>query len=213
MADDYLKNVSILIVDDQDFICRLVREVLHVIGASQMYLFTDPKEAWAEFKVRPVDIVILDWKMGPPDGVELTRLIRKSEESPNPLVPIIMVTGYGEMSRVLKARDAGVTEYIIKPISPKALYSLIEAVIERPRRFVRIGEFFGPDRRRHVVEYEGDDRRGMEAPEVTAADIKKGPVDKKRQMGQKEVNDLFNPNEAAAKEVQKAAGEKPSAAD
>lgn len=211
MAEDYLKNVSIMIVDDQEFVCRLIREVLHVIGAQQIYMFTNPMEAWAEFKVRPTDIVILDWNMGPPDGLELTRLIRKDESSPNPLVPIIMVTAHGEMSRVLKARDAGVNEYIIKPISPKALYGRIEAVIERPRRFVRIGEFFGPDRRRQTIEFEGEDKRGHDAPPV---EVGKKPVDKKRQMGQEEVNDLFNPDDAARKAAEKAekAG-KSSAAD
>ncbi len=153
MPNRYLSDVSIMIVDDQDFCCRMVREMLRAMGASHMTLFTNGEAAWAEIKVSPPDIVILDWEMEPMDGLLLTRRIRQSKDSPNPFVPIIMVTGHGTMARILTARDAGVTEYVIKPLAPKALFDRIVAVIERPRRFVRTKIFFGPDRRRHSADF------------------------------------------------------------
>ena len=63
---------------------------------------------------------------------------------------IIMLSGHSEMSRVIEARDSGVNEFVVKPISVKSLYSRIDSLIHRPRDFVKIGKYFGPDRRRTI---------------------------------------------------------------
>jgi len=160
VSNDYLAKVSFLVVDDQEFIRQLVRQVLGVIGAREVVDCADGERAWEEFKLTPADVVILDWKMSPVDGIELTNLIRKDPDSPNPYVPIIMMTAYSERARVLKARDAGVSEFVIKPMSAKTLFNRIETVISRPRSFVRVGTYFGPDRRRANKDFPGAERRG-----------------------------------------------------
>jgi DNA-binding response OmpR family regulator len=63
-------------------------------------------------------------------------------------LPIIMMTGHSEKSRVVEARDAGVTEFVAKPLTAKAVLERIQAVIYRPRPFVRTATYFGPGRRR-----------------------------------------------------------------
>lgn len=186
-----------MVVDDQEFNAKILRQMLRVLGASDIRVFYNGEDAWEDFKKRPVDLVITDWQMKPMSGLKLTSLIRKSPDSPNTFVPIILVTAYREREHVFKARDAGVTEYVIKPVSPKGLFSRVEAVIERPRRFVRIGEFFGPDRRRHNKEFDGSDRRGQEKPNVKPKiDPAVAAAARKREMGQEEINNTFNPNEA-----------------
>lgn len=191
---DYLRDVSILLVEDQEFSANLMRKMLRVIGCTDVHVFENGEEAWNYYKANPVDLVITDWQMSPINGLKLTQLIRKSEDSPNPFVPIIMVTAYREREHVFKARDAGVTEYVVKPVSPKGLFSRIEAVIERPRRFVRVGDFFGPDRRRHSKGFDGEDRRGQDKKTGKKPDA--AAVDKKHEMGQDEINQAFNPNDA-----------------
>lgn len=186
-----------MIVDDQDFFTTMIRRVIKVIGASDVKTFTDGETAWKEYKLQPPDLVILDWEMRPMNGLQLTTLIRKSPESPNPFVPIIMVTAHREREHVFKARDTGVTEYVVKPIVPKALFSRIEAVIERPRRFVRVGDFFGPDRRRHKKTFDGEDRRGTDAPGQAQAAAPKSD-EKTREMAQEEINNTFNPDDVPA---------------
>jgi DNA-binding response OmpR family regulator len=75
-------------------------------------------------------------------------------------VPIIMITGHTEKHQVEAARDAGITEFLIKPITAQSLFSRITEVVERPRAFVRCESYFGPDRRRRNVEsYTGPWRR------------------------------------------------------
>lgn len=191
--NNYLRDVSILIVDDQEFSVQILREMARILGAEDIRTFTDAQLAWKDYKIRPADIVLTDWQMEPMDGLTLTKLIRKDPDSPNTFVPIIMVTGFRERHHVFQARDAGVTEYVVKPLAPKSLFSRIEAVIERPRRFVRVGEFFGPDRRRHDANFEGEERRGKGSPE------KADPSAGKKEMNQAEIDDAFNPNEAAKK--------------
>ena len=62
-----------------------------------------------------------------------------------------MVTGHTERARVEAARDAGVTEFIAKPITTQALLLALVEIVERPRPFIRCENYFGPDRRRHKM--------------------------------------------------------------
>ena len=94
------------------------------------------------------------------DGLELTQMIRQPGANANPYVPIIMLTGHSEKKRVTAARDAGVTEFLAKPISAKALYQRILNVVANPRPFIKTKTYFGPDRRRNVnSNYVGPERR------------------------------------------------------
>jgi DNA-binding response OmpR family regulator len=71
-----------------------------------------------------------------------------------------MMTGHSEKSRVYEARDAGVTEFLVKPITAKAVLDRIQAVIFHPRPFVKTDGYFGPDRRRtQSGSYNGPMRR------------------------------------------------------
>jgi two-component system, chemotaxis family, chemotaxis protein CheY len=71
-----------------------------------------------------------------------------------------MLTGHSEKNRVLRARDAGITEFLAKPISATALYERILTLVANPRPFIRTKSYFGPDRRRNAgVNYLGPERR------------------------------------------------------
>jgi DNA-binding response OmpR family regulator len=94
------------------------------------------------------------------DGLELTQMIRQPGGNANPYVPIIMMTGHSEKRRVTAARDAGITEFLAKPVSAKGLYERIVSVIVNPRPFIKTKTYFGPDRRRSAVStYTGPERR------------------------------------------------------
>jgi len=75
-------------------------------------------------------------------------------------VPVIMLTGHTHIDRVRQARDAGVNEFIAKPVSVKTMMQRLQTVIENPRPYVRTKVYFGPCRRRRgVEEYRGPERR------------------------------------------------------
>jgi DNA-binding response OmpR family regulator len=181
-----LDRVTFMIVDDNAPIRSMVRQVLRAMGVGLVREAADGSDALIQMRTEIPDILMTDWVMSPMDGIELTRYIRRSKNSPNQFMPIIMMTGFGERSRVFQARDVGVNEFLVKPLSASALFTRISAVIERPRQFVRVGEFFGPDRRRRKEEYAGDERRGK----PPAAGPKPSG---QTAMSQNEINQVFNP--------------------
>lgn len=154
-----LSKLRIAVVDDNAAMRGIVRTVLASLGCENVHEAADAKSALAILQAERIDILILDWKMTPIDGLALVKKIRDPETSPNPFLPIIMLTAYGEPSKVREARDAGVTEFMIKPFSAEALYRRLAVIINRPRPFVRTKAFFGPDRRRLEAAYDGPERR------------------------------------------------------
>ena len=109
-------------------------------------------EAFVQIQRTAPDILISDWEMPEVSGLALTRLVRNHPDSPNPLMPVIMLTSHSRTQLVERARDAGVTAFLAKPVSRKGLASRLEAVIHRNRCYVLTRSFFGPDRRRSLPE-------------------------------------------------------------
>lgn len=153
-----LTQLSILIAEKRPNMITMLRGILRELGVRKVYEASTPESGFEEFNLKGPDIVLIDWGPGF-DGIGLLNKIRKDAHSKNPLVPIVMVTAHGEIERVIEARDAGMTEYLTKPISGKRLYQRIAAVVKSNRSFIRNSKFFGPDRRRHKKEHSGDDRR------------------------------------------------------
>ncbi len=160
MADYNLTRLNFLIVDDNKHMRALVKSILHALGVKSVLEAGDGADAFKELRHFPADVIVCDWSMSPLDGLDFVRMVRTGSDSPNPFVPIIMLTGHTEMHRVLEARDSGVHEFLAKPVSATKLYSRIRRIIENPRPFVRAGLYFGPDRRRQEsLAYNGPERR------------------------------------------------------
>ena len=140
--------MRVLLVDDNQHMRSIVSAVLGGVGVSQVRECWDGAEALSALRQWSADVAIVDFHMAPVDGVEFTRMVRNAADSPNPFLPIIMLTGYSERSRVMEARDAGVTEFIVKPVTARSVLNRLNNVIHNPRPFVRTEDYFGPDRRR-----------------------------------------------------------------
>ncbi|WP_417487771.1 response regulator [Maricaulis sp.] len=161
MAVDF-SRVRILIVDDNGYMLTILRTILHGFGIKQIFESKDPADAFDMVRSDAVDIIITDYQMEILDGLDFVRLVRTADDSPNPLVPIIMLSAYSEKSKVMSARDAGVTEFCCKPVTAKEMFSKIASVINEPRPFIRNKSYFGPDRRRANTDgaaYKGPERR------------------------------------------------------
>jgi two-component system chemotaxis response regulator CheY len=153
-------RLRFLVIDDNAHMRRILRTLLHSFGTREVYEAEDGASGLEAFMHFIPDIVIADWAMPIFDGLELTQMIRQPGANPNPYVPIIMLTGHSEKKRVVSARDAGVTEFLAKPISAKALYQRIMNIVVNPRPFIKTRTYFGPDRRRNVnLNYVGVERR------------------------------------------------------
>ena len=153
-------RLRFVVIDDNAHMRRIVRMLLHGFGAREVHEAEDGAAGLEAFTSNAPDIVITDWAMPIFDGLELTQMIRQPGANANPFVPIIMLTGHSEKKRVMAARDAGITEFLAKPLSAKALYERIANVVLNPRPFVRTKTYFGPDRRRNGNPgYSGPERR------------------------------------------------------
>lgn len=149
----------------------LARSLLDTFGVRDIYTAINGEAGYRKYCTHNPDIVIADWMMKPMDGISLARRIRNDGKSPNQFVPIVLMTGFSEKRRVVQARDAGVTEFLVKPFNARDLYRRLAQIIERPRQFVRSEDFFGPDRRRKRAEaYDGPERRGGDAFEIDFSD-------------------------------------------
>lgn len=158
-----LASLQVLLVDDNQHMRAITSAVLQSASIRKVREATDGAAALEILREHPVDLVIVDFNMFPLDGVEFTRLVRNSPDSANPYLPIIMMTGHSEKSRVYEARDAGVTEFVVKPITAKAILDRIQAVIFKPRPYVKTDGYFGPDRRRvQSGAYNGPWRRAQD---------------------------------------------------
>ncbi|HKX65020.1 MAG TPA: response regulator [Rhizomicrobium sp.] len=169
MAPAGFESLKALIVEDNTHMRSLLRALLNSAGIKDISEAIHGQAGMETLRERKIDLVLTDLAMAPMDGLELTRHARNDENSPNPFVPIIMITGHTERCRVEAARDAGVTEFLAKPITAHNLFARITEILERPRAFVRCDSYFGPDRRRHETEnYMGPWRRAEELQNVGA---------------------------------------------
>jgi CheY-like chemotaxis protein len=160
MSGALFGNLKTLIVEDSGHMRGLLRNLLNDIGIRDMAEAPDGGSAIRVLRDRKCDLILSDMAMAPMDGIEFTRRIRSGEAGADPHVPIIMITGHTERHRVEMARDAGVTEFLAKPVTAQSLRSRLAEILERPRPFVRAADYFGPDRRRRAREnYAGPWRR------------------------------------------------------
>lgn len=163
--------LKILLVDDNHHMRLLLAEILRALGVRQIHEASDGAQGLQMMKNHAVDIVMTDLAMQPLDGIDFVRLLRNSPDSPNQMCPVIMITGHSTMARVQEARNAGVNEFLTKPLTARGVIERLDRVVEHPRAYVRTTDYFGPDRRRRAdPNYHGPWRRQAdEAPQSAAS--------------------------------------------
>jgi CheY-like chemotaxis protein len=155
-----LQDLSVLILDDNSHMRMLMRAIMTSFDMRKIGEASSVPEALQALREDRVDLAFVDFRLGGLDGVEFVRAVRNSPDSVDPFLPIIMLTAYSEKSRVLQAVNAGVDEFLVKPIRAVDVASRINAIIERRRPFIRSQDFFGPERRRRKdPRYKGPWRR------------------------------------------------------
>ncbi len=160
MTDYDIKNLKIMVLDDDANMRHLITTILSSLGVLDISPAATADNGFGQLYEFEADLIICDLRMEPTDGIEFTHMVRTRDDSPNRYVPIIMLTGHAEKTAVEKARDAGVHEFLAKPVSATKLYAKIKNIIEHPRDFIRTEDYFGPDRRRRDdPDYNGPERR------------------------------------------------------
>ncbi len=120
------KNMPILIVDDYKTMLRIIKNLLKQLGFENVDEATDGTMAFDKVKDKPYGLIISDWNMEPMSGYELLQKIRGDEKHKQ--LPFIMITAESKTDNVIAAKQAGVSNYIVKPFNAGTLKQKIEAV-------------------------------------------------------------------------------------
>jgi DNA-binding response OmpR family regulator len=131
-----------------------VRSLLTNIGVKKVYEAADGIAGLEQIRAVAPDVIVLDWEMPLLNGPELVRIVRSPGVFPMPDIPIIMLTAHGDRSRIVEAIRIGVNEFLCKPVSAKVLNDRLISILAKPRASVQLGDYYGPEPRKLVMDDE-----------------------------------------------------------
>jgi two-component system chemotaxis response regulator CheY len=121
------KNMNILIVDDYKTMLRIIRNLLRQLEFNNVDEATDGAQALTMLRSGSYGLVISDWNMQPMTGLQLLQEVRADAKLRN--LPFIMITAESKTENVIAAKQAGVSNYIVKPFNAETLKEKIEKVL------------------------------------------------------------------------------------
>jgi CheY-like chemotaxis protein len=192
-----LSKLKVLVADRDNRTASLVQGILFSFGFRNMDVVTSGESALTLLRSRPYDIIITEWNMVPVDGVRLVKAIRRAKDDariPRD-IPIIMLTARADKESIYMARDAGITEFVAKPFSAKAISNRIIQIIDNPRAFVENDSYVGPCRRRL-----GEPPPGVEDRRVLSSTTLPPSQNLQEQLGEMRAADILT--EAAVEQAQ-----------
>jgi two-component system, chemotaxis family, chemotaxis protein CheY len=142
-----LAALRLLVIDDNKQMRTIVGSVLLAAGARHIHYAPDGRSGLDVLAEQSIDVVYVDYEMPAMNGLDFISAVRRLTTSAQ-YMPIIMLTGHSDRQRLDAARDRGVTEFLCKPVTARAILTRLDAVIMNPRPFVQSPDYFGPCRRR-----------------------------------------------------------------
>ena len=135
MADNDLKNLRILVIDDEPFMRKLILRVLYELEIQNVAEAADGAEALVkvEDSMNSLDLIICDLEMPNMDGIEFVKRLREMPGFPNADIPVLIVTGHSEAESVRGAVEVGIHGYLVKPISKQTLEARIISALTSPQ--------------------------------------------------------------------------------
>ena len=190
MTDDRILNLSdlkkmkVLIVDPNAFMRGVVADSLRRLMVTHIMAAASAVEAFTVGRMFKPDIIVVDWDAGRMSGLEFTREIRRNTTGIARETPIILLAGVIDHDQLMSARQSGINEFLLKPVSAQGVLSRIEEVVMRPRKFIDSRNYVGPCRRRKDdVNYAGPWRRLTdEPPQKATSEMAKENAFKLRQI-------------------------------
>lgn len=142
--DDSLRGYDILVLEDHRPSRDLLKSILGAFGAMDVRTAADGSEGLRAVRERKPDLILADWSMTPMDGRTFMRELRKAENYPASIIPVIVVTAFGLPETVRAALDAGANQFIVKPIVPIRLRERIIKTMRDAPHFELKGAGFAP---------------------------------------------------------------------
>jgi two-component system chemotaxis response regulator CheY len=121
------RSMNVLVVDDYKTMVRIVRNLLDQLGFKNVDEATDGPTALGLIRSKDYGLVLSDWNMSPMTGIEVLKAVRAEERTKD--LPFVMVTAEAKAENVIAARQAGASNYIIKPFTLAVLKQKLTAVL------------------------------------------------------------------------------------
>ncbi len=121
------RNIPILIVDDYKTMLRIIRNLLRQLEFQNVEEASDGASALQALDQQDFALIISDWNMEPMTGLQLLREVRKSPRLKH--IPFIMITAESKTENVVAAKEAGVSNYIVKPFNAETLKAKLSSVL------------------------------------------------------------------------------------
>lgn len=157
------RHATILVAEGERRLRRALRDVLLGMGFPVIHVAGTMAETQRHVIQQSPSIILLDNNLPGGNGVSFTRRLRRDRLQAGQ-TPIILMAHAPDAALVAAARDAGVNEIVVKPVSVEALILRLMHVLQMPRRFIRAAGFVGPDRRRLGDRRRRSDRRQGKPP-------------------------------------------------
>ncbi len=162
-----LAKLRILVTDNDPHMLSVMHSILHGIGIREITSARSSIDALMELKRREFDAVLITDDLAPHGGVGVTRKLRATDYTPNQRTPVILIAGKASVDYIEKARDAGVTEFIRKPVTGQIVQQRLQAILRNPRDFIAEEGYAGPDRRRRVQDAPPEQEKRKRAPQAS----------------------------------------------
>jgi two-component system chemotaxis response regulator CheY len=125
MAIDH--SMRVLIVDDYNTMVRIIRNLLKQLGFVEIDDASDGAAALEKMRIHKYGLVISDWNMEPMTGLQLLKEVRADAKLK--ALPFIMITAESKTENVVAAKEAGVSNYIVKPFNAETLRQKLVSVL------------------------------------------------------------------------------------
>lgn len=120
-------DIKILIVEDLLTTRLFLRRTLKKLGYTNVVLSPDGEEALLELGRQSFDLIISDWHMPKMDGLDFFKALSKNRKWSD--IPFLLITAEKERDKVIEAVQAGIREYLVKPVEPEKLSNKIKEVV------------------------------------------------------------------------------------
>jgi CheY-like chemotaxis protein len=148
ISADHMKRLKVLIVDPNAFMRGVVADSLRRLQVNSISAAASAMESFNQGRIFKPDLIFVDWDAGRMSGLEFTREIRRNTTGIARETPIILLAGSIDHEQLMASRQAGINEFLLKPVSAQGVLSRMEEIILRPRKFIDSRNYVGPCRRR-----------------------------------------------------------------
>ncbi len=175
-----LRRITLLLVDENEQSRSFTRSICRSMHFDDILIAGSSSDALDVLRTKKVGLVLCDSELSPMSAIDFVKKIRSNEAgwlTPS-IVPIILLTSEGSPAAFIDARDAGVSDFLVRPLVMQRLMNSVNSIFLSQRPYVKSKNYIGPCRRRKQAPFHGPERRAG-FPEKPASLEPAKPAEKK----------------------------------